>query len=134
MGASSLEELDLAQNVLEELPHSLAQLTKLFRLSLSGNKLTELPSSLVRLKSLMHLNVADNQLSSIPDDIMVLPRLANLFISGNPTDGGCFVEGTALEQYVDSSLDMDSTSELLLPCTELSSFLCGSYPGRSATL
>ena len=44
---TSLEQLDLEENQLERLPHSIGQLKSLQRMNLYDNKLNEIPESIL---------------------------------------------------------------------------------------
>ena len=60
---TSLKELDLHYNKLEEVPGSIGKLTNLEKLNLKSNKLTSLPESIDNLTSLKELNLSSNELS-----------------------------------------------------------------------
>ena len=54
---TSLEELDLGENDLEELPEGLCRLPKLHRLDVDSNpRLQALPANIGEMKALTHLN------------------------------------------------------------------------------
>ncbi len=72
-----------AQNILDELPKSIAQLKQLQRLYLDGNQLTALPESIVQLKQLQMLDLDGNQLTAVPESIGQLEKLESLILTGN---------------------------------------------------
>ncbi len=98
-----LRELDLSNNVLETLPGTFTQLTRLARLDLSRNglaalpplppHLTELrlahngfgdwPAALLGLTGLERLDLSYNRLTAWPADLSGLPALRELALSGN---------------------------------------------------
>ncbi|CAJ1333141.1 unnamed protein product, partial [Effrenium voratum] len=84
--SESLEELDLTGNGLEELPSSVARLSKLVRLVVCRNKLSSLPPELAQLSKLQHLDAAENSLTAIPEPIIACPSLNELWLKGNPVD------------------------------------------------
>lgn len=82
----ALEELDIADNGLTELPTSLGGLRSLVRLVIARNRIKELPDSLGGLAKLQHLDAAENQLSSVPRALLEGTVLSDLSLKGNPID------------------------------------------------
>ena len=81
---SKLELLDLSDNLIEEYPIELGQLTSLTLLDLSDSALTEIPEFIGKLPALEELNLAENQLTEITG----LAHLSGLFcdLRGNPIE------------------------------------------------
>jgi len=82
----ALEELDLAENGLTELPKSLGGLCSLTRLIIARNRIQELPESLGGLAKLQHLDAAENLLSSVPRALLEGTILSELCLKGNPIE------------------------------------------------
>ena len=60
-GLSSLQELNLSNNQLEELPKSITELMNLTSLDISNNQFEELPKSISELKNLTSLHISNNK-------------------------------------------------------------------------
>ena len=80
---TELEELDLPDNYLEELPTSINKLKNLKRLISEVNQLRELPQAIAELSNLTVLSVNNNQLSVLPSNIKHLKNLRGLYSSSN---------------------------------------------------
>ena len=78
-----LEELDLSNHKLDNLPAEIGQLTSLRWLYLRDNRLTSLPAEIGQLTSLSNLDLKGNQLTSLPADIRQLTVLKVLSLTRN---------------------------------------------------
>uniref|UniRef100_A0A8C6I9T0 Leucine rich repeat containing 1 n=1 Tax=Mus spicilegus TaxID=10103 RepID=A0A8C6I9T0_MUSSI len=78
-----LEELDLGNNEIYNLPESIGALLHLKDLWLDGNQLSELPQEIGNLKNLLCLDVSENRLERLPEEISGLTSLTDLVISQN---------------------------------------------------
>ena len=81
--SSNLCWLILTNNLIEELPKSIGQCTKLRKLMLAGNKLKDLPQELSRCHNLELLRVSANELTEIKPWLFTMPKLAWISYSGN---------------------------------------------------
>lgn len=85
----ALEELDLSEKQLEQLPDDLfdALPPKLKTLALEKNALTQLPTSFgqdaASLSELTELYLRENRLTSLPDGIGSLTKLESLYLEDN---------------------------------------------------
>jgi len=95
--ARALEELDLSQNHLQELPPSIFGLEKLGRLLLQDNSFEALPEGLGALERVHYLNAAKNQLAGVPTAVLEMPTLSELWLQGNPIDRQALQQNPALE-------------------------------------
>jgi hypothetical protein len=75
-----LEHLDLSSNRLQALPASIGRLQRLVRLDLRGNQLSQLPAEVGQLRSLRYLDLSDNPLQSLPPELAELPELEALYL------------------------------------------------------
>ncbi|HWB01740.1 MAG TPA: COR domain-containing protein [Verrucomicrobiales bacterium] len=81
---SRAKSLSLIKYGLEDLPESIAGLTKLERLDLDGNRLTTVPVILRRLTNLRELDLRRNQLATLPDNAFAgLAQLQELYLQDN---------------------------------------------------
>jgi len=80
----NLRRLILGGNQLRELPHSICELSNLFGLSVENNKLSVLPSNIKHLRNLRYLFLYKNQLTTLPDGIDEMKKLEVLRVAGNP--------------------------------------------------
>ncbi|XP_077159969.1 leucine-rich repeat and death domain-containing protein 1 isoform X3 [Paroedura picta] len=80
---SSLRELDISHNKLQELPKGLGEITTLVTLIANDNCLTKLPKSFSSLCHLQHLNLRDNKMLDLPSDIHLLHSLKDINFDGN---------------------------------------------------
>ncbi|XP_050739528.1 leucine-rich repeat protein 1-like [Eriocheir sinensis] len=80
---NTLVSLDLAQNLLTYLPHTITSLHNLLTLRLDGNRLIKLPLSLGKLTNLRCLSVSNNKLIDLPASVRRL-RLNMLEVCENP--------------------------------------------------
>lgn len=85
----NLEELDISENALKELPKveegaaGLSNLTKLTYLNLRKTQLVDLPAEIERLQGLITLSLAENQLKSLPPQVGQLRQLTELYLYEN---------------------------------------------------
>ncbi|CAL4197036.1 unnamed protein product [Meganyctiphanes norvegica] len=75
--------LDLSNNEIEYLPHTLGKLKSLYTLKLDNNKLKKLPISLGKLSALRNLSTSNNQLVELPATLINL-HLDQIDIFSNP--------------------------------------------------
>ncbi|XP_069973024.1 leucine-rich repeat and calponin homology domain-containing protein isoform X9 [Penaeus vannamei] len=80
---TSLEQLNLYQNVIKHLPESVINLQSLTHLNLSRNQLSVVPSCVCRLTSLRVLDLSGNRLVSLPEEVGNLYNLMDLDASYN---------------------------------------------------
>lgn len=78
-----LEELNVAQNVIEFLPNEICELQSLQELDVSTNLLTSLPVSLSKCKLLTSLQLSDNKFQEWPPCIFDLVSIQMLSFSNN---------------------------------------------------
>lgn len=83
---NSLEELDLSENELQELPISIAGLKQLTRFVIKQNRLHELPDVLAGLTKLQYLDAADNSIGIVSSNLLEGTNLSELWLKGNPID------------------------------------------------
>lgn len=74
--------LNLRKQMLNKLPEEIAQFTNLQELNLSDNPIEELPESLKNLKKIQILHIGKTNLKEIPTVVYELPHLQVLNISG----------------------------------------------------
>jgi hypothetical protein len=79
----TLSCLTLDNNLLQELPHEISQLSNLRQLSLHRNQLRTLPESLCELGLLEQLRLGANQLETLPPSFGRLTRLTELYCDNN---------------------------------------------------
>ncbi|KZM21982.1 uncharacterized protein EKO05_0005048 [Ascochyta rabiei] len=93
---TSLRELKLAENnLVGELPSSMASLTQLEVLDVASNKLISLPAEIRELTQLRSLNVADNQLRTVPMELFTATSLTDLNATKNRLEGAFFTVPSA---------------------------------------
>ncbi|XP_035840756.1 disease resistance protein RUN1 isoform X1 [Helianthus annuus] len=81
-GHSSLLELDLSLNYIEEIPSSIGNLEKLVSLDLKWCwELKSVPGSICRLQHLRTLNLGNSGIEELPEDLGQLECLENLYLS-----------------------------------------------------
>ena len=80
MDMTNLTFLSLANNVLGNLPGTIADLCELTHLDVSGNKLQDVPEELVRLTGLTFLSIANNQLKCLSRELRHLTNLTTFKI------------------------------------------------------
>lgn len=80
---SSLEVLNLGDNLLETVPQELGSLSHLTNLILAGNRLHTLPRSLIHLHKLRSLSLHNNRLATLPPEIVSI-SLVELSLRNNP--------------------------------------------------
>ncbi|GAA6101602.1 leucine-rich repeat-containing protein 1 [Tachysurus ichikawai] len=81
-----LEELDVGNNDLYNLPETIGCLVSLKDLWLDGNQLNELPKDLGSMKNLLCLDVSENKLEHLPEEMASLLLLTDLLVSQNLID------------------------------------------------
>jgi internalin A len=79
---SNLKSLNVSRNRLNTLPESLGQLNNLTSLNVSRNQLNTLPTSF-RQMNLMSLDVSSNQMRMLPEWLGQMRNLTSLNVSGN---------------------------------------------------
>ncbi|PRP76540.1 hypothetical protein PROFUN_15082 [Planoprotostelium fungivorum] len=79
----NLEQLNLEQNRIKQVPGSICKLTKLLSLNLSHNDLTVLPEAIGQMQSLTELLVKGNKLTAIPTSVGLLKELKTLSLYQN---------------------------------------------------
>jgi Leucine-rich repeat (LRR) protein len=79
-----LEELDLEDNELIELPTGLDNLPKLTILRLSHNKIEQLPNDICKLKQIIYLYLDDNNIKTLRDSISEMKNLQKISLKNNP--------------------------------------------------
>jgi len=82
-GLTSLKNLNLQMNKLEELPEQFSELTKLEELDLWNNKLIKLPESIGKLSKLKDIDLKSNSLEELPEGLFELKNLEKLDLWGN---------------------------------------------------
>lgn len=80
---TSLEELVLNENEIENIPDTIGFLRNLMTLILDSNQLNQIPSSLGSCIKLRVLSLAENELKTIPDEIGHLTNLRVLNLNSN---------------------------------------------------
>jgi internalin A len=80
---TKLQNLNVSNNQLTNLPESISQLTQLQNLNINDNQLSNLPESIGQLAKLQSLNVSNNELISLPESIKSLNFLEELYLHGN---------------------------------------------------
>jgi len=78
-----VENLNLSDNKLTEVPSELSLLTKLQKLELSDNQLTKIPSEFSKLTNLKELYLDNNRLVNVPAEFSTLTNLQILWLSHN---------------------------------------------------
>ncbi|WP_462318464.1 C10 family peptidase, partial [Marinilabilia sp.] len=81
--SSSLEYLDLSNNLIDKLPDNLDNLLVLETLKLDNNNLQALPDGLANIVHLKNLDAANNQLTYIPDNLGQSRMLETIDLSNN---------------------------------------------------
>ncbi|KAI7805173.1 leucine-rich repeat-containing protein 1 [Triplophysa rosa] len=81
-----LEELDLGNNELYDLPKTIGCLVSLKDLWLDGNQLSEIPPEMGGMRSLTCLDVSENKLEHLPEEMGNLLSLTDLMVSQNLID------------------------------------------------
>ncbi|XP_067932876.1 leucine-rich repeat protein lrrA-like [Watersipora subatra] len=79
---TSLEELDLSNHQINELPDSLGSLKSLKKLNLFGNPFEVLPESITSLSSLEELDLSRCKISQLPESFIQLQKLKVMRITG----------------------------------------------------
>ncbi|CAM9392236.1 unnamed protein product, partial [Sphacelaria rigidula] len=82
--AGTLRRVDLSGNKLTKVPPGLLQLGEVLEeLNLGNNQIAELPAQISNLAGLLSLNMAGNRLSVLPPEIGLLSALKRLGLKGN---------------------------------------------------
>ncbi|KAG5178575.1 leucine rich repeat protein [Tribonema minus] len=80
---STLETLWLDDNLLDEFPLPVTELTRLTELRLSGNGIPSVPAAIARLTALTTLALDHNELTALPPEIGALTALRTLLVRQN---------------------------------------------------
>ncbi len=80
---STLKELVLDDNKLEELPESFTSLRNLETLKVSNNRLKALPEEIGRMRMLVNIFADNNKIAVIPSSMCKLSKLKFLHLSNN---------------------------------------------------
>jgi hypothetical protein len=80
---SSLKDLNLSENLIEEIDPKLARLVKLERLDMNMNMLRTLPPEIGALTALVHLNLCRNEIEFLPQNLFLCLHLVELKLSFN---------------------------------------------------
>lgn len=80
---TNLEELRLSGNQITEVPEAISNLTRLRTLALDNNGLKSVPAGIGKLYALQTLLLRQNELTDLPDEICGLSSLKDLHISSN---------------------------------------------------
>jgi len=79
----SLTSLDIHDNQLQDLPHSVGELKLINRLNLSHNKLKAVPEGIFMMKDLRVLQLNNNQIETISDSISEIDMVNHLDLANN---------------------------------------------------
>lgn len=93
-GLTQLEELDISENGLVEMPVSVLNMATLKHLWFVGNPIEKLPADIARLKALVYLNLDRTTLVQLPDELGSLSELR--FLRLNDTHVESFPESLGL--------------------------------------
>lgn len=74
----NLEELDISENEIQELPYGISKCANLRILIAFKNQLTLLPKSIGKLTQLTQLNCYNNKIEKVPEEINLLTNLEQL--------------------------------------------------------
>lgn len=80
----NLQYLGYGGRMMGTLPDSISKLSSLTDLFLANNGLQEFPRSLLEITTLKYLTLSHNQIPAIPEDIERLKNLKGLALAGNP--------------------------------------------------
>ena len=80
----NLQYLGYGGRMMGTLPDSISKLSSLTNLFLANNGLQEFPRSLLEITTLKYLTLSHNQIPAIPEDIERLENLKGLGLAGNP--------------------------------------------------
>ncbi|MBD3231188.1 hypothetical protein GF322_00845 [Candidatus Dependentiae bacterium] len=78
-----IEQVDLQNNCLENIPEELCKASQIKILNVSNNKIKKLPTNIWNLKNLIRLDAKNNQIKYLPETISYLEKLCFLDISHN---------------------------------------------------
>lgn len=79
----NLQEIDLYDNNIRELPKSFRELNQIKKLSIHNNQLRDIPENFSHLNSIENLDLSWNNFKVIPDALFRLQTLKKLNLSGN---------------------------------------------------
>lgn len=80
---SSVQDIDLSYNDVDNLPPSMGALSSLQYLDITSNRLASFPEGVCGLSALTELDMGENRLNSLPECIGRLRQLESLVVSGN---------------------------------------------------
>ena len=80
---SNLTQINLASNLLTDIPTSFANLPKNLRLKLEKNSFSIFPEALTQIKKLKFLDLSNNQLVTLPKEVSNLQSLQSFYIRNN---------------------------------------------------
>jgi Leucine-rich repeat (LRR) protein len=83
LGFPNLEELEIRNSVIGDLPVEIGMLTNLKKIRLENCRITSIPESIGDLVHLEHLDLENNKITFLPDSIGNLIKLRHLDISKN---------------------------------------------------
>eukprot|EP00026_Physarum_polycephalum_P012884 Phypoly_transcript_13229.p1 GENE.Phypoly_transcript_13229~~Phypoly_transcript_13229.p1 ORF type:complete len:198 (+),score=40.08 Phypoly_transcript_13229:421-1014(+) len=110
----NLEELNLSNNAIEQIPDGIASLTALKRLDISCNSLTYISPRLSSCTLLESLNVCNNQLDTIPASLSQLPKLKSVVLHGNKLSLPSYIvpqEVGVLKNYLEEIYEYETEKE-----------------------
>jgi len=79
----NLQQIDLYDNNIKELPNSIGELKQIKYLSIHNNQLIKLPKNFSKLNSIEILDLSWNNFEEIPEEVFELQNIKKLNLSGN---------------------------------------------------
>lgn len=119
-----LEELNLSNNLLEDIPSSISQLVSLKKFDISCNKLTHISDHIASCTALENLNLSNNLLSSIPNTISTLNKLKTINVYNNKLDIAEHITQTPAKLQAYLRIKLEERMFTLTPCLMLFFFIC----------
>ncbi|CAM9522199.1 unnamed protein product, partial [Scytosiphon promiscuus] len=80
---AGLEDLNLGNNEIAEMPPEIERLSGLLFFNMAGNRLTSVPAEIGRLSALKRLGLKSNALARLPSSLGDLSHLVELYLTGN---------------------------------------------------